>query len=595
MKQELSQESLEQFPLAIDALPDGWSIAFLADVAHSVSPGFASGKHDSDGNGYPHMRPMNIDRSGRIDLTVVKSVPSTEGRTLSAGDILFNNTNSPDLVGKTALIGDREAGFAFSNHMTRVRVDESISPDYVAHYLQFLWVSGYMKHRCTNHVNQASISSNTLAQTVPLLVPPSSEQLRIVEKLEELLSDLDAGVAELKAAQRKLAQYRQSLLKAAVEGTLTADWRATQGPLQETGAELLQRILTERRTRWEQKQLAKFEEQGKTPPKGWQAKYPEPASPDLADLTPLPASWTWTCVDQLSPDDLANGRSVPTAEAGAKVLRLTAVRDGRIDLAEWKHGAWSEEDAQPFAVTEGDLLIVRGNGSLALVGRAGLVGPVEDQTAYPDTLIRLRTLDAVVRPAWISLTWDSEVTRTHLERRARSSAGIYKISQPDIVSVLVPIPPLAEQDRILKMLEEHRENIGSAASALDMRLKQAAAQRKNLLKAAFAGQLVPQDSNDEPASKLLERIRQARADQPKPKRTRQMKKTSQEIKDRSGQIRTWIENKDFFTFDELRANVPAPYQDLKESLFKLLAETPPSIEQEFASNAGVIRFRRIKK
>ena len=72
-----------------------------------------------------------------------------------------------------------------------------------------------MKQRCTNHVNQASISSKTLAQTIPIYLPPAAEQTRIVAKLEELLSDLDAGVAELKAAQKKLAQYRQSLLKAA--------------------------------------------------------------------------------------------------------------------------------------------------------------------------------------------------------------------------------------------------------------------------------------------------------------------------------------------------------------------------------------------
>ena len=94
-------------------------------------------------------------------------------------------------------------------------------------------------------------------------VAPAAEQTRIVEKLEELLSDLDAGVAELKAAQKKLTQYRQSLLKAAVEGALTAEWRRHNRPA-ETGVQLLERILRERRARWEAKQLAKFKEQGKT-------------------------------------------------------------------------------------------------------------------------------------------------------------------------------------------------------------------------------------------------------------------------------------------------------------------------------------------
>ena len=132
--------------------------------------------------------------------------------------------------------------------------------------------------------------------TLQLPVPPRGEQTRIVEKLEELLSDLDAGVAELKAAQKKLVQYRQSLLKAAVEGTLTAEWRKTHQP-EETGAQLLERILKQRRANWEAKQLAKFQQQGKTPPKGWQDKYPEPVKPDTSDLPELPEGWVWASVD----------------------------------------------------------------------------------------------------------------------------------------------------------------------------------------------------------------------------------------------------------------------------------------------------------
>jgi type I restriction enzyme S subunit len=210
---------------------------------------------------------------------------------------------------------------------------------------------------------------------LPLLLPPSTEQARIVEKLEELLSDLDAGVADLKSAQKKLAKYRQSVLKAAVEGALTAEWRAKNKPT-ETGEQMLQRTLVQRRACWEAKQLAKFKEQGKTPPKDWQNKYPEPVQPDTTDLPELPEGWVWASVDQLSPDDVANGHSVRSADVGARVLRLTAVRNGAIDLNATKFGAWTEDEAKPFAVVEGDLLIVRGNGSLSLVGRSGLVPAV---------------------------------------------------------------------------------------------------------------------------------------------------------------------------------------------------------------------------
>lgn len=290
MSVKFTNEAICGYPLA--NVPDRWLRVAISDVADDISPGFASGTHNSDGDGVPHLRPMNIGRDGVIDLTVVKSVPQRQGVALGKGDVLFNNTNSPELVGKTAVIGEDQAGFAFSNHMTRIRTCSGVSSIFVARQLHFLWAAGYMKHRCTNHVNQASISSKSLANTVPLLLPPEREQLRIVEKLEGLLGDLDAGVAELKAAQKKLTQYRQSLLKAAVEGALTADWRV-ENPPRETGADLLARILQERRARWEAQQLARFEAQGKTPPKNWQAKYPEPVAPDTTELPALPPGWVW--------------------------------------------------------------------------------------------------------------------------------------------------------------------------------------------------------------------------------------------------------------------------------------------------------------
>ena len=115
---------------------------------------------------------------------------------------------------------------------------------YLAHFLNLRDFADVISGSAQPQITRASL------RLVQFPLAPRAEQSRIVEKLEELLSDLDAGVAELKAAQKKLAQYRQSLLKAAVEGALTAEWR-TQNTPAETGAQLLERILTERRTRWE--------------------------------------------------------------------------------------------------------------------------------------------------------------------------------------------------------------------------------------------------------------------------------------------------------------------------------------------------------
>ena len=117
-----------------------------------------------------------------------------------------------------------------------------------------------------------------------------SEQRRIVAKIEELFSDLDAGVAALKRIKANLKRYRAAVLKAAVEGRLTEAWRAKH-PNTEPATKLLERILAERRKKWEADQLAKFAAAEKTPPKGWREKYVEPLPPDTSGLPELPQGW----------------------------------------------------------------------------------------------------------------------------------------------------------------------------------------------------------------------------------------------------------------------------------------------------------------
>lgn len=542
-------------PLNLDTPPTSWTVVFLNQIALAIQPGFASGKHNLEGTGIPHLRPMNIDREGKIDLAVVKSVVVKNDIKLENGDILFNNTNSAELIGKTALISSREHGFAFSNHMTKICLEDHLSKSFLAKQIHFLWMSGYFKYHCTHHVNQASISSKNLADTIPLLLPPIREQTRVVEKLEELLSDLDAGVAELKTAQKKVTQYRQSLLKAAVEGALTAEWRAkhplspnpspTRGegnqvvgegevesenstPLPprgrgaggegdkitgETGAQLLERILAERRRRWEEKQLAKFKEQGKTPPKDWRDKYPEPVKPNTADLSELPEGWVWASLGQLVTES-CYGTSVKCdyLSTGIPVLRIPNVVGRRLDLSDLKFATETLGLSSEDYLKVGDILVVRTNGSINLVGRAAVVNrPLISNYYFASYLLRLRFIFPSILPSWISAYLASNQGRRWIERRAASSAGQHNISLSTLLSMTVPLPPLTEQNEALTVLESQLVGLEDQDRSIDFGLKQSSAQRQNILKAAFSGQLVPQDPKDEPASVLLERIRAERA------------------------------------------------------------------------------------
>jgi restriction endonuclease S subunit len=202
-------------------LPDGWKTQTLRDWGMQAQSGFASGVHNSEGNGVIHLRPMNVSRLGKLDFENFKSVEDKSNRRIQKGDILFNNTNSAELVGKTALV-NIEGDFAFSNHMTRLRFPtELVLHEYMAILLHSVWMSGYFYEICSNHVNQASVSIKRLEQ-VEVSLPPIDEQYKIVELLEDHLSRLDAALADVKQAKLKAAQFRRSFIHemtTAIEGS----------------------------------------------------------------------------------------------------------------------------------------------------------------------------------------------------------------------------------------------------------------------------------------------------------------------------------------------------------------------------------------
>ena len=357
-----------------------------------------------------------------------------------------------------------------------------------------------------------------------VLVPvaPRAEQTRILEKLEELLSDLDAGVAELKAAQKKLAQYRQSLLKAAVEGSLTADWRKRNKPT-ETGAQLLQRILTERRARWEAKQLAKFNEQGNTPPKDWQKKYPEPVQPESADLPELPEGWVWATVDCLL-SGIETGKSFkcverpPTADETG-VVKVSAVSWGEYDEQESKTCTDEERVSPELMVKSGDFLFSRAN-TVELVGACVIAKKVSLNVMLSDKILRLVLVLDELKP-WLLYLLRSKIGRRQIELLATGNQESMKnIGQERLRSIAIPLGPKGELDYAIALVEQELTSASQQISANEFGLKQATAQRQNILRAAFSGQLVPQDPNDEPASVLLARIRAERAAAAVPKHPR---------------------------------------------------------------------------
>jgi type I restriction enzyme S subunit len=337
---------------------------------------------------------MNISEKGEIDLSKVKYVEE-DYTPLRAGDVLFNNTNSPVLVGKTAHI-DQDQDWAHSNHMTRIRgLADGVSSKWVANWLHFLFQDGYFRMHCRNHVNQASIGVNFLKDKVDVPLPPLPEQRRIVTKIEELFSNLDAGMDDLQAAGQQLERYRLSVLQAAVEGRLTADWRRTHDP--EPADQLLERITQERRQFWESwYRWEKYESKGKEPPSGWKNRFKTYDQPDAADQSDIPSTWEWVQVQQVGQVQLGRQRAPEYHEGENMVpyLRVANVFEERIDTRDVKEMHFSERAYQKYKLEEGDILLNEGQ-SLELVGRPAMYWGTPPDCCFQNTLIRFRGYRAI--------------------------------------------------------------------------------------------------------------------------------------------------------------------------------------------------------
>lgn len=200
---------------------------------------------------------------------------------------------------------------------------------------------------------------------------------------------------------------------------------------------------------------------------------------------------------------LANGKSVPTEEGGFPVLRLTALRAGRIDLAERKPGAWTAAEAERFLVERGDFLIARGNGSLRLVGRGGLVIDEPDAVAFPDTLIRARPDLTRIDPEFMAHVWNAPSVRRQIEKAVRTTAGIYKVNQKDLATVRLPVPSLADQERVTSAVRESRDALSQLDFEVGRAVARSSALRRSLLGAAFAGRLNGHASDQSEAAEMM--------------------------------------------------------------------------------------------
>ena len=343
--------------------------------------------------------------------------------------------------------------------------------------------------------------SATKAATIPLPLPPLPEQRRIVAEIEKQFTRLDASVAALKRVQGNLKRYRASVLKAACEGTLVpteTELARAEGRDYEPADRLLERILTERRARWEAQENRR-------------GNYKEPVAPDTSRLTDLPADWAWATVDQLILDSPQNGIYKPKSQYGdgVPVLRIEDYQDFHLrDREQLQRLKITTAETSTYGLAASQLIINRVN-SPSHLGKTLLVPDHLPPAVFESNMMKVIP-SKCTDPSFFAHYLRSPVGRARLTTRAKWAVNQASINQSDVCMTPVPLPPLPEQRRIVAEVERRLSVIQQAEAAVEANLTRAERLRQSILKQAFSGKLVPQDPDDEPASVLLERIRAER-------------------------------------------------------------------------------------
>jgi len=498
-------------------LPKGWTSAklgeFTLERVEQAEPGSFA---------VPYIDIGSIDkdskRVGPTERVTSANAPTRARQWVKSGDVLVSltrpNLNAvaivpPELDGAVASTGFdvlRTVGVLPGWVFNRVRSQEFVS-DVCA------GVQGV--------VYPAIRPDDVRRQSLP--IPPASEQRRIVEAIDSYLTRLDDAAANLEKVQAKLKAYRASVLKAAVKGRLVpteASLSRAEKCSYEPAEALLDRVLAERRRRWEEAELGKFKAAGKTlRDDKWKAKYQEPFVLDASMLPELPEGWCWASLDQLL-HLLRNGQSMaPREQAGVRTLRISAVRPLSVDFKDVRYLPGDPVDYEDDLVEVDDLLFTRYNGTPSLVGVCGRVRVLTEPTVHPDKLIKVRLCSDLHVP-YFELAANVGESRDLIERRTRTTAGQAGISGFDLKQMPVPVPPLSEQVRIGDEVERLVSVAEKASAAVTVDECRCARLRQSILKWAFEGKLVDQDPTDEPAERLLARIRAERAVLAPPKKGR---------------------------------------------------------------------------
>ena len=402
----------------------------------------------------------------------VRYVRDTAGKNLDnfwlkTGDILFSHINSDLHLGKTAIVSS-DAPLLHGMNLLRLRVDSNrLRPKYLHHWLDYCRRTGVFMAIAQHAVNQSSLNQKKITSLeVPLRAV--GEQDEIVAELEKQFSRLDEAVTNLQRVKANLKRYKASVLKAAVEGRLVeteATLARREGRTFETGEQLLQRILEERRAKWRGK-----------------GRYKEPVAQTAEFTIAVTDGWTSATVDQLASVQLGKMLDKQKHKAGEpyRYLRNINVRWGTFDVSDVFEMNFESDELERFSVRAGDVLVCEGGEP----ARAAVWRAKQTDMKYQKALHRVR-FDGAYLPDLIVIALEHLAKSGALDELYGGST-IKHFTRETFVKLVLPVPPAAEQARIVAEVDRHLSIIREVEVEVEANLQRAQALRQATLAKAFA-------------------------------------------------------------------------------------------------------------
>ena len=423
-------------------IPESWRWVRFSEIMSTMSTGpFGSMLHKTDyiEKGIPLVNPANM-VNGKIVPSDKMMISEATRRRLSsyilhAGMIVLGRRGE---MGRCAVVTEKEDGWLCGTGSFFMEPSMRL---YV-YYVVSLFSSPYVKFYLGGESVGTTMSNlnHTILSKMPIPLPPLAEQRRIVAKIEELLPYVDRYATAYEKLEQFNAKFpndmKKSILEYAIQGKLV-EQRAEEG----TGEELYRQIQAEKQ------QLIK---EGKI-------KKEKPLPEIVEDEIPfdIPESWKWVRLLDVVEEKPANGFSPKGVDyqTAVKNLTLTATTSGYFKSDAFKYVDIQLEPDSKYWLKKDDLLIQRSN-SRELVGTSCIYTGDDDAFIYPDLMMKLRVMNGV-DVKYVDHVLKSPLTRNYFSKTASgTSESMPKINQGIVSATLIPLPPLAEQKRIVAKLEE---------------------------------------------------------------------------------------------------------------------------------------------